>query len=105
MTAPIVYFLGGVRGEVSTGGRAKPYFQGGFGVAHVKAKLDAFLNGTNVNALLVSYGLVNQSDFEQSVTKPMISFGSGFQFTVGSRGSVEFGYRFCRVFTDDPEPT
>jgi opacity protein-like surface antigen len=102
ITAPAFYALGGIRAVVPTTGRAKPYVQGGAGVARVKATLDFTLNGTNVNSLLIAEGVLTRDDLEQSSTEALISFGGGVQVAVGGRGLVDVGYRYYRIFTDDP---
>ena len=102
VTAPAFYALGGVRGIVATSGAAKPYVQGGAGFARINAKLDFILNGSNINSLLIASGFVTKSDLEESGTNGLVSFGGGVQVAVGSRGVVDIGYRYYRIFTDDP---
>jgi opacity protein-like surface antigen len=98
-SVPAVYGFGGIRWAQS-GRRVAPFVEGGVGFAHLTGEVSGTIAGIDVIDFLEDEfaGLV---DF--STNEPLIAFGGGANISLTPNVSVDAGYRFTRIFTDDPK--
>ena len=97
LKAPALYGLGGVRLSHTTAQRFKVFVEAGAGAARGTADITAVAGGVNVSDEVTSVlGL------KESVTKPLIALGGGVGIPLAGRLSLDLGYRFMRIFTEDP---
>ncbi len=90
--ARALYLAGGVRWLVPARGLVHPYFGLTGGLAHVRPRVSATVDGVSLD--------VDVSD--ESMTKPLVGVGGGVTIDVGRGVAVELGYHFDRIFTPDP---
>ena len=99
---PASYGAIGLRYRVPTGGRVQPYVGVGLGVAKVTRDVNFFVNGANVNAVLLdTYGVQLGTDLSGSETKALVTFSLGAQIPVSDSIFADVSYRFGRVFLAD----
>jgi hypothetical protein len=96
--APALYGLFGVRFDVPTGGRIRPFVEALFGFARVTADFSVTIAGIDfdIDDLPIDVGL--------SSTEPAIAFGGGVYGPAGGRVGFEAGYRFFRLLVDEEPP-
>jgi len=98
VTAPATYGFGGVRWTRGMG-RAKPFVEGGIGVARVKLEVgEASFAGIDLTDL-VNDQLEGE---EPETTEFLFTFGGGVNLALTDAVSADAGYRFTRIATDDP---
>jgi opacity protein-like surface antigen len=95
--APCVYGFGGVRLRRVSAQRVALFVEAGAGVARGTASIAAETGGVNVSREVVALLRVKHSE-----TQPLFAIGGGVQVPLNSRLSLDLGYRFMRIFTDDP---
>lgn len=95
--APCVYGFGGVRLRRATAQRIALFIEAGAGVARGTASIAAEAGGVNVSREVVTALRVKHSE-----TQPLVALGGGVQVPLSGRLSLDLGYRFMRIFTDDP---
>lgn len=82
-------------------GDAQLFLEGG-GAAQVKARLTALIRGSETLQGDIS-DLVSVPFTESSPqTKALATFGGGLMLTITQKMGVEMGYRYIRIFTDNP---
>ena len=97
LRAPGVYALGGLRASHTTAQRMKLFIEGGAGVAHGTSDLSA-----NAAGIDVSREVTAVLRLKHSITEPLVMVGAGVGIPLAGRLTVDLGYRFMRVFTDEP---
>ena len=95
---PATYAFGGVRWVGGGAGRIRPFVEGGAGIAHLKADVSASIGGQPVPQSLVE----EFADLDLTSNEFLLTVGGGVNVELTSRLSVDGGYRYVRVFTDDP---
>jgi opacity protein-like surface antigen len=95
--APAVYGLAGVRLSHQVGTRARIYIDAGAGSARGTSDISARAGGRDVSTSVVAALGIKKSE-----TGGLIAAGGGFMVEVTRRLGFEMGYRFMRIFTDDP---
>lgn len=94
-----LYGLGGVR-VMWPMGRWSPFAEGGAGVTRLRISVDA--SGSN-DALAASIEEeLRQNNPDTTATQPLLAVGGGINIRASSRWSLDGGYRYYRIFTDDP---
>lgn len=97
LTAPGVYAFGGIRVGHVAGQRMRVYVEGGGGVAHGTSHIDARAGATDVSAQVSAMLRLKQSE-----TRPLVAIGGGVSMPLTERFTADVGYRYLRIFTDDP---
>ncbi len=97
---PSTYVFGGARWTLPEG-RIRPFLEGGAGMAHLEAKIRATVGG-----IPVPRELIEQFD-DQGLdsNEPMLVLGGGVNVGLTRALSIDAGYRYMRVFVEDPAPT
>jgi hypothetical protein len=93
---PTFYGFGGVRANVPTGGRVRPFVEGAGGFGRITLDVDARAAGINIS------DEVEDAIDADSETKFLMAVGGGINIGLTSSVGVDIGYRFLRIFTDDP---
>jgi len=93
---PALYFSGGIRANVPTSSRVKPFVEVQAGVASISADFDAEVAGIDV-----SNELDNELDLE-SESKFLFAIGGGISTALSQNTAVDIGYRYTRIATEDP---
>jgi opacity protein-like surface antigen len=93
---PALYGLGGVRGNLATGTAVTPFLDGGGGLARITLDVDAEAAGIDI-----SEELEDELDLE-SETKFLVVLGGGVNLRITDGTGIDLGYRYVRIFTDDP---
>ena len=91
---PATYFMGNVR-YVTPGGSIHAFAGAGFGIAHVKPKFEVTVSGVDLG---------NIFSVVEAQNKPLVSFGGGVRFDIGSYALLDVGYRYTTIFTDYNAP-
>lgn len=97
LEAPGVYGLGGVRVGHTTAQRFKVFVEAGGGAARGTSEISAIAGGVNVSSQVTA-----ALNLKESVTEPLVMVGGGIGIPLGSRLTLDLGYRFMRIFTEDP---
>jgi hypothetical protein len=95
--APAIYGFGGLR-WAQGGRRFSPFVEGGVGFAHITADVSGSVAGIDIVDLIedeVGFGDLSTNEF-------LIAFGGGVNIGLTPTVSADAGYRFTRIFTDDP---
>lgn len=95
--APAVYGLAGVRFSHQVGAKARVYVDAGAGSARGTSDISAHAGGRDVSTSVVAALGIKKSE-----TGGLIAAGGGLVVEVTRRLGLELGYRFMRIFTDDP---
>jgi hypothetical protein len=97
LKAPGLYGLGGIRFSHTTAQRLKLFVEAGGGVA--RGTSDVFAVAGNANVSDQVSAVLNLKD---EVTEPLVMVGGGIGVPLGSRLTLDLGYRFMRIYTADP---
>ena len=89
------YGFGGLRWS-AVRGRFSPFVESGFGAARLTLQVDAAGDST--------IGEEIEEDLRDSTdaTKPLFMAGGGLHVALGGPVSLDTGYRYTRIFTDEP---
>jgi len=93
---PALYFTGGVRADVPTMGRVKPFIEAAAGVARLSANVDAEIGGLDVS------DEVNDLLKGEHTSKFMLALGGGITMQVSGACWLDVAYRYHRIATEDP---
>jgi opacity protein-like surface antigen len=93
---PTLYGLAGVRYNVPTDGRIQPFVEVQAGFANISFDVEAEVLGIDV-----SDEIEEEADIE-SATKFLIGLGGGIGLSLTDVLGVDIGYRYGRIFNDDP---
>ena len=91
---PATYFMGNVR-YITPGGSIHVFGGAGFGIAHVKPKFEFTVSGVDLG---------NIFSVVEAQNKPMVAFGGGVRFDIGTHSLLDVGYRYMTIFTDYDAP-
>ena len=73
-----------------------PFVEGGVGVARISLDIDAEAFGINISQEVEDeLGDISSTEF-------MLAVGGGINVSATSNVGFDFGYRYIRIFTDDP---
>lgn len=95
--APGVYVLGGLRASHTTAQRIKLFVEGGGGVARGTSDISAHAGGADVSRDVRSVLRIKSSE-----RRALAMVGGGVGIPLTGHLTLELGYRFMRIFTDDP---
>lgn len=95
-TLPTIYGLGGVRYNVPTASRIRPFVEAQVGFANISADIEAEVFGIDV-----SDEVQEEADLD-SATEFLLGLGGGIGIGLTDALAVDIGYRYGRIFTDDP---
>lgn len=95
--APAVYTFGALRVSHQAGTRARIYADAGGGLAHGTSAITARAGGQDVSTSVVAALGIRKSE-----NAGLITVGGGVIVDLTRRLGLELGYRFMRIFTDDP---
>jgi opacity protein-like surface antigen len=93
---PAFYGLGGIRW--STDAPVSPFVEGGLGFANLSIDLHAEIDGVDVTDQ--AEALFEEEDLD--ATKFLLAFGGGINARLAEQVRLDIGYRYTRIFTDDP---
>ena len=93
---PAIYGLAGIRW--SPDDRIAPFLEAGAGFARLSLDLTAEVAGIDVTDEVEDQ--LDREDLE--VTEFLLAFGGGLNTRLTERIRLDIGYRYNRVFTDDP---
>jgi len=93
---PVFFFLGGVRADVPTSGRVKPFIEASAGVGHLSANVHAEVAGIDVS------DEVNNLLDNETASKFMLAIGGGISMQMSGSCWIDAGYRYHRIATEDP---
>lgn len=93
---PATFFAGGVRWSQARG-RIAPFAEAGAGVGHLTPKFDVRIAGINFTQQVRD--LIGD---EINTTKFLLMLGGGVNVGVTPSLSVDAGYRYTRIATEDP---
>jgi opacity protein-like surface antigen len=99
--APALYGFGGVRWAQS-GRRVAPFAEAGLGFAHLTGDLK--VNGVDIENLLEEFGADFGDVSDLSTNEFLLAFGGGVNIALTQMMSVDAGYRFTRIFTEESAP-
>jgi opacity protein-like surface antigen len=94
-TAPAFYGLGGVRYTMPAG-RIRPFAEAQGGFARITFDIDAEVAGIDA-----SREIEDEANLD-SVTEFLLGLGGGVTLPVTDRVAIDIGYRYGRIFTEDP---
>jgi opacity protein-like surface antigen len=95
--APAVYGFGGLRASRHAGMRLTLFADAGAGMARGTSDIRARAGGRDVSASVRSALRIKDAE-----TRALIALGGGVVLPLTERAGLELGYRYMRVFTDDP---
>ena len=95
--APGFYGLGGIRVSRAAGPRLRVYAEAGAGTARGTSDITAHAGTANV-----SREVVRALTIKESETAPLFTAGGGVTVPIAANLGLDIGYRFMRIFTDDP---
>ena len=94
-----LYGLGGIRWMRSIG-RWAPFVEGAVGMTRLRIQVDA--SGANSTLANDIEEELRGDNPDSTAVKPITTVGGGINIRAASRWSVDAGYRYYRIFTDDP---
>jgi opacity protein-like surface antigen len=95
--APGAYGVGLVRVGGMAAPRLRLYVEAGGGTAYGESDITA-----TVGRIDVSTPVVSALGIKESETAPVLVLGGGVTLPVADRVGLDIGYRFMRLFTDEP---
>jgi len=95
---PIAYTTGAVRVLIPTGTKARPFVSMGGGMAWLRPEPTFKVQGIDITDTLLTEPVFAKA-FEKQ-TRPMATLGAGIAVDVVKHFTVQFGYRYSRVFVD-----
>lgn len=93
---PVFFFLGGIRADVPTSGRVKPFIETSAGVGHLSANVHVEILGIDVS------DEVNNLLKDETASKFMLAIGGGVSMQMSGACWLDAGYRYHRIATEDP---
>jgi opacity protein-like surface antigen len=97
LSAPAVYTFAGLRTTWSAGSRLALFVDGGGGVAHGTSDIDAHVGSNDVSSSVRAALRIKHSE-----TRGLVTVGGGVLVPLTDRLGLDLGYRYMRIFTDDP---
>lgn len=99
--APALYGWGGVRWSPPGDAGIRPFLEAGVGFGRVEGKIKASIAGAPVPQRIVK-DVLEQFDVDVDTTELLLALGGGVNLRLTGRISVDAGYRYTRIATDDP---
>jgi len=96
-SAPAVYTFGGLRTTWTANTRVAFFVDGGGGVAHGTSAIEARAGSTDVSSSVRAALRIKHSE-----TRGLVTVGGGVVVPLTGRLGLDLGYRYMRIFTDDP---
>ena len=97
LEAPGLYTFGGLRISHPVSSSVRVFAEGGGGVARGTSDITAQVGSTDV-----SQQVSDLLHLKESVTEPLLALGGGLWFALTESLSADVGYRYFRIFTEDP---
>jgi len=101
-TASANYGMGGFRYRMRDVNEAQTFTEIGIGVASVRSHVSAQIRGSETLQGDISNLVSTPFTAAGTQTKPMVAIGGGMILGVSRNMAVELGYRYVRVFTNNP---
>ena len=95
---PAFYGMGGIRW--STDAPIAPFVEGAMGFANLSIDLHAEVDGVDVSDQ--ADDLLEDEDDDLDATKFLLAFGGGINARLAEQVRLDVGYRYTRIFTEDP---
>lgn len=96
VSVPSTYGFGGVR--YAKAGRVSPFVEAGAGVGRISLSVDeAEVFGVDISGLIE-----DELGDDTNATKFLLALGGGVNVPVGGSASLDVGYRYTRIFTEEP---
>jgi hypothetical protein len=95
--APATYFFGGIR-WVPQGRTVAPFLEAGAGVGHITLSFSK----VEIFGIDVTDELEEELGAEETTTEFLLAIGGGINARLSPSLSIDAGYRFTRIATDDP---
>jgi opacity protein-like surface antigen len=93
---PAFYGMGGIRW--SNDALLAPFVEGAMGFANLSIDLHAEIDGVDVSDQADE--LIEEEDLD--ATKFLLAFGGGINARLAEQVRLDIGYRYTRIFTEDP---
>ena len=93
---PSFYGMGGIRW--SSDAPFAPFVEGGMGFANLSLDLHAEIEGVDVSDQADE--VIEEDDLDE--TKFLVAFGGGVNARLAEQVRLDIGYRYTRIFTEDP---
>ena len=93
---PAFYGMGGIRW--SSDAPVAPFVEGGMGFANLSIDLHAEIDGVDVSDQADE--VIEEDDLDE--TKFLVAFGGGINARLAEQVRLDIGYRYTRIFTEDP---
>ena len=77
-----------------------PFVEGGMGFANLSVDLHAEIDGVDVSDQ--ADDLLEDEDDDLDATKFLLAFGGGLNARLAEQVRLDIGYRYTRIFTEDP---
>lgn len=101
---PNQYGIAGFRVNLPTGNVVTPFLETGGGAGRVSLELDSFeVLGIDLTPELREY--LRRELVDLNITKLLIAAGGGISISAAQRVGFDVGYRYQRIFTDEPAIT
>lgn len=100
--ARATYGIVGLRMDVRKVGDAQLFLEGGGGAAQVRSSLTAFIRGSETLQGTITHLVSVPFTSSSPQTKGLATFGGGMMLAVTQKMGVELGYRYVRIFTNNP---
>ena len=101
LTVPATYGFGGVRWLAPGSGRVRPFLEGGLGVAHLTADIDASVGGFPLPEEILDQ--VDDVDLERN--ELLLTLGGGVTMGLTRAIALDAGYRYLHVSVEDDAPS
>jgi opacity protein-like surface antigen len=104
LKSPALYAFGGIRWQQS-GRRLAPFAEAGVGFAHLTG--DIKVNGLEIEDILEQFGagfgdVIDLDEvIDRTANEFLLAFGGGVNIGLTRNLSVDAGYRFTRIFTEE----
>jgi hypothetical protein len=95
---PAFYGMGGIRWSADA--PIAPFVEGGMGFANLSIDLHAEIDGVDVSDQ--ADDLLEDEDDDLDATKFLLAFGGGLNARLAEQVRLDIGYRYTRIFTEDP---
>ena len=97
LEAPALYTFGGLRFSHALSSGLRVFAEGGAGIARGTSDITARVGSTDV-----SPQVTDLLQLKESATEPLLALGGGLWMALSDHLSADVGYRYFRIFTDDP---
>ena len=95
---PAFYGMGGIRW--SPDAPVAPFVEGAMGFANLSVDLHAEIDGVDISDQ--ADDILQDEEDSLDATKFLLAFGGGLNARVAEQVRLDIGYRYTRIFTEDP---